>query len=712
VTWRPLHRAILAALFVAWIAACGGDNAGANGQDAGPQAGDVEPAPATASARADAESPGHEGHDHPQRSERPLPAFSGYTLDGKRLEVSSLIGKRLVIFFFNPEVKEAEVVARAMRRISKLRAKQNFQIVGVATGSKRETVDEFARTFEIDYPVIDDSSVAIARKLGMRFPVALLGVDAEGYVMWGLAQFSTEGPDPDARVEQQIRTALRLPEDTREIGAARPEAPLFEAPVLDSDSTFRLKDHRGQAVVLVFFLHTCPHCHQFLTFMKSALASMPEDARPLLVGVEVTGKTQAVRQALKELGLDFFPVLFDDDGSIRNEYGVFAGVPDTYLIDKQGRIAAHVQGWRPDIDGPLMRMRMAKESGAPVPMLLSAQGYSGNDACGVCHESEHETWLLTKHASAYDTLVKHGADSNLECVGCHVVGFGKPGGFDLAARNSALEDVGCEDCHGRGGPHLSPDFVKGGNYEPACLGCHDTKHSLGFEYATFLPRISHAANKKILAMPATERERILAERGAVRKDLLPTSAAYVGSDACVGCHPSEAATWAANPHASAMESLAAKGKQDDQDCQTCHTTAFGKPGGFDPGADLASQHDLARVGCESCHGPGGNHVAEGAEKLGTIVSLGDKCDSCVILQICGGCHDDANDPGFEFEVQEKIDRIRHGTIEAGTGKPLPGKGGAASRGESPLPELLAQAFAVADANAGRSADRVEPWSSR
>jgi hypothetical protein len=43
----------------------------------------------------------------------------------------------------------------------------------------------------------------------------------------------------------------------------------------------------------------------------------------------------------------------------------------------------------------------------------------------------------------------------------------------------------------------------------------------------------------------------------------------------------------------------------------------------------------------------------------------------VILQICGSCHDDANDPGFEFAVQDKIDRQRHGTIEAGTGNPLP-----------------------------------------
>jgi hypothetical protein len=84
---------------------------------------------------------------------------------------------------------------------------------------------------------------------------------------------------------------------------------------------------------------------------------------------------------------------------------------------------------------------------------------------------------------------------------------------------------------------------------------------------------------------------------------------------------------------------------------------------------VESHADLARVGCESCHGPGGEHIKEDTAKIGNIVALGDKCDSCVILQICGRCHDEANDPGFEFEVLEKIEAQRHGTIEPGTGKP-------------------------------------------
>jgi hypothetical protein len=118
-----------------------------------------------------------------------------------------------------------------------------------------------------------------------------------------------------------------------------------------------------------------------------------------------------------------------------------------------------------------------------------------------------------------------------------------------------------------------------------------------------------------------------------------------------------------------VATLSKAGKSTHADCLACHTTGFGRPGGFPRDGAVESHTDLARVGCESCHGPGGEHVKQDATRIGSIVSLGDKCDSCVILQICGRCHDEANDPGFEFEVIEKIEAQRHGTIEPGTGKP-------------------------------------------
>ncbi|HEY8152587.1 MAG TPA: multiheme c-type cytochrome [Myxococcota bacterium] len=632
------------------------------------------------------------------RDERPLPAISGWTLDDQRFQISSLLGQRLLLFFFNPEVREASVVAKTIQEIAPLRGKNNFQIVGIATGSNRARAAEFAKQHGFDFPIVDDSSAAIAQQLGMRVPVALLGVDSEGYVNFGLGQFATDEPGSEIAIEEQIREALRLPTRAgvaEEGPGNQPLAPTFQAPILDVKESFDLAAQRGKPLLLIFFLHTCPHCHDLLGFLKEYLPTLPADKRPQLVGIEISGRTESVRTQLRTDGFDFFPVLFDHDGKIRAAYGVFAGVPDTFLIDAEGRIFQRQRGWERAQHEALLRMRIAKLAGAPVPMLLRTKGFSGSDVCGVCHELAHETWTYTRHATAFDTLVKHGADADPECVGCHVVGYGEPGGFTSARETPDLENVGCESCHGRGGPHLSPKFVSAGNYQPACGQCHDPKHSLGFEYATFLPRISHAANAAIAKLPPEEKRKQLAARGAPRKDVLPTNPVYVGSDACRSCHASEFETWSASPHAHAVETLTAVHKQGNPDCLRCHTTGFGRPGGFPEKGQPAEHADLAAVGCESCHGPGGDHVAEGAVKIGTIVSLGDKCDSCVILQICGACHDDANDPGFEFEVKKKIELQRHGTLEPGTGKPK----GKSARLEAPrrVEDLLAQAFAARDA---------------
>jgi len=638
-----------------------------------------KPAENAAPAAARAPKPDPKATSTRSRRERPLPAFSGWTLDDQKLKIADFIGKRLVIFFFNPEVKNAPVITRAVKQISEFRGKHNFEIVGVATGSNRKTVKEFAAEQAIDFPVIDDSNAVITQRLGLRSPLAMIGVDAEGYVTFGLTQFPTEGPDPEKIIENMLRTSLRLPELAGEVApelGTRPMAPTFSALVLDGKERFVLADQRGRPVVLIFFLHTCPHCHEALRSLRQSLAELPADKRPVLVGLEVSGRTAAVREALADLGLDFFPVLFDEDGSIQEAYGVFGGVPEIFMIDAQGRIAARLEGWRDRTDPALVRMRMAQLSGVKVPLLLSPDGYSGNENCGLCHEDEHATWMLTQHAGAFDSLVKHGEASNPECIRCHVVGYREPGGFEGAIETPSLENVGCESCHGRGGPHLSPDFVKDDDYEPVCATCHDPTHSLGFEYASFLPRVSHAANEHLLELPLEKKRELLAQRGIHRSDLLPTTAKLVGSEACASCHAAEFATWSQGAHARAGSTLLASPKGGDPACLACHTTGKGRDGGFPNDGKLAENPDLGRVGCESCHGPGGDHIAESDPKIGTIVSLGDKCDSCVILQICGGCHDEANDPGFEFAVEAKIEAQRHGTIEPGTGKPLAGSAAA------------------------------------
>ncbi len=658
---NPRWLAAIAALHLLLFMACAESETGSAGS----------------ASTADAAAPVEKTSTAKKRSERPLPAFDGTSLDGTPLSVSSFIGRRLLVVYFNPNVPSSAVLADAVAALAPEAGDHNFQLLGVAQGSSAEAAQAFLAERSLDFPCFHDASGAFLRKIaGQGAPTAAVLADAEGNMVSAVAGFPTDGKDPAGAAEQVLRGWLRLETDdpTSTAFGERPEAPTFSAPRLDDEGEFDLAAHRGQPLVLIFFLHTCPHCHHALESMRGSLEALPEGKRPKLVGISIQHEPYAVRESLKEDGLDFFPVVFDPDESIREAYGAVAGVPVTFLVDAEGRIASRTDGWRDDRDPPLLKMRLARLAGEPAPMLLHSTGYSGNEFCGVCHEQEHATWELTNHATAFDTLVRHGVDGDGECVSCHVVGYGKAGGWALDAPEPQLEGVGCETCHGRGGPHLSPDFVKDHDYEAVCATCHNPTHSLGFEYASFLPRVSHATNLEFTSLSADERSALLAKRRKPRANLLPTRADFVGSDACQSCHAQEFETWSGHGHAKAFATLEAKGEAGNGECLQCHTTGLGKKGGFDlaGGADP----DRAAVGCESCHGPGGNHVGDDAPKRGTILSLGDKCDSCVILQICGGCHDDANDPGFEFEVQDKIDAQRHGTIP-------PSADGASAR--APLP---------------------------
>jgi peroxiredoxin len=635
-------------MLVLWIAgiACG---AGC-GEEKPPPAADAAPAIATKVA---APAPD-------QRRTRPLPGFEGRDLDGAPWRTADLIGQRTVVFGFAPGAPSAATVARALAAVAGERSAHNFEIAGVAAGADVDAARSLLAKHQLQIRSFADPSSDLGARIGFRQPVWLAITDVDGNLLFGEEYFPEEGPDPSASVERSLRAQLRLPGQDAGL-AALPLAPPFSAERLEGGERFELASLRGKPAILIFFLHTCPHCHEALQFLRQALDNLPEARRPALVGVSIANRTWSVQEALKEQGIDFFPVLLDADASIRTAYSALTAVPVLFLLDADGRIVSRTDGWSGERDSALVRMRLAKLAGQPVPMLLHKTGYSGNEVCSVCHESETATWELTNHATAFDTLVRHGADGRSECVSCHVVGYGKDGGYQVAKADPSLENVGCESCHGRGGPHLSPDFAKEHPTESVCQSCHNPEHSLGFEYASFLPRVSHAANRANLELPPEERDKLLAARRAPRKDLLPSAAAYVGSAACQSCHADEHASWLAQPHAKALDTLAAKGKAEDADCLRCHTTGLGKPGGFQAGG--GAQPALAGVGCESCHGPGGDHVAEGARKPGTILKLSDKCGSCAILQICGSCHDDANDPGFEFEVIDKILRQRHGKEE-------------------------------------------------
>ena len=110
-------------------------------------------------------------------------------------------------------------------------------------------------------------------------------------------------------------------------------------------------------------------------------------------------------------------------------------------------------------------------------------GYVSATACQQCHEQEYLQWSATRHAFAYQTLLKKGRYFDAGCVSCHTTGFGYPTGFQIGDPASTLTGVQCETCHGPGKWHVrnpKKTNIRSGADTSLCIQCHDFKHSPGF----------------------------------------------------------------------------------------------------------------------------------------------------------------------------------------------------------------------------------------
>jgi Cytochrome c554 and c-prime len=110
--------------------------------------------------------------------------------------------------------------------------------------------------------------------------------------------------------------------------------------------------------------------------------------------------------------------------------------------------------------------------------------YVGADVCTTCHAPARAVWNRTGHAHAYATLSSQFKEYNLECVGCHVTGYERPGGSTVT-HVDRLRDVQCEVCHGPGSKHvispLDPATIIARPQPDACLTCHHAPHVEGFD---------------------------------------------------------------------------------------------------------------------------------------------------------------------------------------------------------------------------------------
>ncbi|MEV0809838.1 TlpA disulfide reductase family protein [Micromonospora sp. NPDC050200] len=135
--------------------------------------------------------------------------------------------------------------------------------------------------------------------------------------------------------------ALRPTSDPATGDAASGPAPALAGTTLDG-GRFDLADARGQVVLVNVFASWCGPCRDELPLLAEAERRW-SDRGVRLVGLDVRDGPEAVRALLKETGTTGLVVLPDPDGTRSVDWGV-RGVPETFVVDRQGRIVARQRG--------------------------------------------------------------------------------------------------------------------------------------------------------------------------------------------------------------------------------------------------------------------------------------------------------------------------------------------------------------------------------
>ena len=97
-----------------------------------------------------------------------------------------------------------------------------------------------------------------------------------------------------------------------------------------------LETLRGKIVIVNFWASWCvPACYDEAPSLERAWQAY-RDRGVVLVGVNIQDKEEPARRFLTQFG-HTFPNAPDPSGRVSVDYGVY-GVPETYFIDKKGRV--------------------------------------------------------------------------------------------------------------------------------------------------------------------------------------------------------------------------------------------------------------------------------------------------------------------------------------------------------------------------------------
>ena len=116
------------------------------------------------------------------------------------------------------------------------------------------------------------------------------------------------------------------------------------APRVISIDEFHLQDYAGQVVLVDFWASWCKPCATSLPWM-SRLAATYADSGLVVVAINLDKKLASADDFLKQLD-PHIVVVHDPEGELARQYDL-AGMPSSFLYDRNGELQTHYVGFLP-----------------------------------------------------------------------------------------------------------------------------------------------------------------------------------------------------------------------------------------------------------------------------------------------------------------------------------------------------------------------------
>jgi 2',3'-cyclic-nucleotide 2'-phosphodiesterase (5'-nucleotidase family) len=154
-------------------------------------------------------------------------------------------------------------------------------------------------------------------------------------------------------------------------------------------------------------------------------------------------------------------------------------------------------------------------------------------------------------------------------------------------------------------------------------------------YSDIIPMDNKIPDSPLITRILNRYEDRIAKEGFSEEKSSPVDGGiYAGTKKCGECHKKEIDIWRNSRHSRAYIDLKLKKKEKNPECLNCHTIKYGY------------MNKEEGIGCEGCHGVGGNHSLNPKSGYGYV-----SVDDCIL------CHDRYRSPNFNYN--KYMSKIKH-----------------------------------------------------